>query len=294
MLSNMRIIPTALLLVASLPAQTPKSQMDRVDNQDQSKKNANSGKGSRVSPQPGAVQQHPIEQPAAASPKYQANTYTPSRTDLSNWVLVFVGFVGTGAAFWTAAEIRRQSRISSQAAAAAKLSAEAANKSIILPHRPRLIVRRFRAEDPERFVAKDSDVLGFCDVVNIGSSPATIIAAKTNVFTAAILPAVAPYPSELNVFDAAVPFRLQPGGHATIRFCRIVPLVEHEAQAIRITSFNPRAMHDQPDRVYPFIYGAIEYTDEFGTVMRMGFARFFDTYNGRFKPTEDADYEYAD
>jgi hypothetical protein len=140
----------------------------------------------------------------------------------------------------------------------------------------------------------DSDVLGFCDVVNIGSTPATIISAKSNVYTAAMLPAVAPYPSESNVFDAALPFSLQPGGHATLRFNRVTPLTESEAKAIRMTSFNPKVMHDQPDRVHPYIYGVIEYTDGFGTVMGVGFARSFDVFTGRFTLANDPDYEYAD
>jgi hypothetical protein len=53
-------------------------------------------------------------------------------------------------------------------------------------------------------------------------------------------------------------------------------------------------MANGPGRMYPYVYGTIEYADDIGTVMRMGFVKLFDKKSGRFTMIDDPDYEYAD
>jgi hypothetical protein len=59
-------------------------------------------------------------------------------------------------------------------------------------------------------------------------------------------------------------------------------------------SSSAKAIASYSGRVSPYIYGTVEYADDLGTVMRMGFARLFNNKSGRFTMADDPDYEYAD
>jgi hypothetical protein len=288
----MRIALAALALLGHLCAQSPNpSQVQRIGDQDHPKSNADGGKGTQTMPQPtGAVKPTTgsVEQVPAAQVKYQTNTYTPSRTDISNWALVIVGIGGIAAAVWTVLEIRQEAKIANVAANAAKLSAEAANKSILLTYRPHLIVRQFRP-DSEDFIKEGTVPEGYFSIVNVGSTDALVQDYHAGIWCAHVMPATPPYERTIaHTLDAAL--RLTPGQSATVSFAGQAALSDGNINALRFGV----ALPDNPTSAFLHVFGFVNYADDQGVPRCTGFCQRFDGKRNRFAATEDPDYEYAD
>jgi hypothetical protein len=175
------------------------------------------------------------------------------------------------------------------AADAAKKSADAARESIILTHRPKIVVRDMVVAWPA-LVKRGTCVKklnenqfdewqlgGAFYIVNTGNQSATVVSLEQFMSFDDFLPFERPVESGVRKFVA---IKLKPG----------------ESKRI---PFHPIAIGTPDTRTLTFgvpmtAIGRIVYEDELGNQRETGFARKFEMKRQRFIAMDDHDYEYAD
>ena len=172
-----------------------------------------------------------------------------------------------------------------RAANAATTSANAARESIVMTHRPKIIVREI--DIPETiplFKLQDTSAIttltGSFRITNKGNTAATVGLMEATIYVGR-LPPPPHNPCFGKTLSNAFP-RLPPGTTTRIDF-EPHPVTSGDFGDIRA------------GKVAIYALGKIIYTDELGNARRTGFARRFDMNNGRFTITkDDPDYEYVD
>lgn len=186
-----------------------------------------------------------------------------------------------------------------RASDAAKSSADAARASIVMTHRPKVIVRNVISPEASRLFEAGAptsedfanafyarldevkEVTGTFQIINKGSSPvAKVRVINATMFIGAVLPPKNPC-----------------GGHNVVAGLGAVP-PGHQAQDIPLTSVALDAsqmLSVRQEKTFIFAIGKVLYEDELGGVRRTGFTRRFSMQTGRFVMVkDDPDYEYVD
>jgi hypothetical protein len=176
-----------------------------------------------------------------------------------------------------------------KSADAAQASADAARESIILTHRPKIIVRDMviawlpllkrgtcvKKLNETQF--DDWQLAGAFYMVNAGNQDATVVSLE-----------------QFLSFDDFLPFE-QPHENGVRKFIKI-KLKPGESKRI---SFHPIAIGNPDTRTLTIgvamtAIGRLTYEDEIGNRRETGFARKFEMKRQRFIAMDDPDYEYAD
>jgi hypothetical protein len=170
-----------------------------------------------------------------------------------------------------------------EAADAGKIQAEIAQKTLVLTHRPKLIVRELvMTTNP----TTRRDVAVSYVVANVGASPAEIIESWVDC---------------QNIKDG-IPRPLQPPekanviGPETIEAARYISrkhesTVSHQSLIVEHMGAQRKGPAGEPRL---FFRGFIVYRDENLFPRRTSFCRAYDFGKRRFRVFEDPDYEYAD
>jgi len=173
------------------------------------------------------------------------------------------------------------------------------NQSLILTHRPRLIIKRLTVDEPGRgallAASRDKDppfkptepIHGRLLLVNTGASDATIIGSECRVVSTgepeAIAREVPPHMAPVTILASAND-RITPGEIRECRFEGRGPATGQYAAAIE-GKFNLNL----------YVLGWIEYRDRFGIVRRTSFCRRYLPDLLKFEPIkDDPDYESVD
>lgn len=187
--------------------------------------------------------------------------------------------------------INRQARIMVRQTRIAKADAKATRESIILTHRPKLIIRSIvvpgreilRRKTPldalTRSGLDDGQLGGFLYAVNVGNQPATIRALDEYYFFGDILPMERPY--EPGSEQRLLSITLEPG---EARKILLRPELK-KADGISASDIYDRSL---------WVVGRITYSDELGNSRETGFCRQVDRQHARMLPVSNPDYEYAD
>lgn len=175
------------------------------------------------------------------------------------------------------------------AADAAKKSADAARESIILTHRPKIIVRDMviawhpllhRGTCVKKLNENQFDewqLGGAFYIVNTGNQSATVVSLEQFMSFDELLPFERPSESGVRKF---VTIKLKPGESKRLPFHPIAignPDTRTLTLGVSMTAI-----------------GRIVYDDELGNRRETGFARKFEMKRQRFIAMDDPDYEYAD
>jgi predicted Holliday junction resolvase-like endonuclease len=174
---------------------------------------------------------------------------------------------------------------------AARQSAEAARESIMLTHRPRVVVRSVivawehiltRGVSVKRLNETgfdDGQLGGAFYLVNVGNQPATVIGLEQYLSFDVYLPLERPYESGTN--QQIVAIKLKPGEACKLPFRPKAIVTGDQTEVIQFGK--PMCA-----------IGRIMYVDELGNRRETGFARQFRPSQQRFVAVDDPDYEYAD
>jgi hypothetical protein len=162
-----------------------------------------------------------------------------------------------------------------------KATAELARQSLVLTHRPRLIIRNVVVPDfvtiPSAFPIR---IRGELRITNVGTGPAQVVSAVAEVVISGAWPNQPIMPRVEH--DAEIVFSLAPGVYKTRSF-----------QSDRDID---RGEYDRIFNGMPAIYiqGYIGYSDDMGNFRSTSFCRWW--YNRRFVPPEhdNGDLENAD
>jgi hypothetical protein len=253
---------------------------------------------------PGQKEHKPQEKPQSIFEK----AFAPDTW--ANWAL-FVGAIAAAViALRTLKAIQRESEVIKSIAAAAgdntkaiegqaektgivadaaKKSADAARESIILTHRPKIIVRDMviawhpllqrgtcvKKLNETQF--DDWQLAGAFYIVNTGNQSATVVSLEQFMSFDELLPFERPHEGGVRKF---VGIKLKPGESKRIPF-----------HPIAIGSPDTRTLILG---VPMTAIGRVVYEDELGNGRETGFARKFDMKRQRFVAIDDPDYEYAD
>lgn len=188
-------------------------------------------------------------------------------------LLVVVGFITAAVIGWQSWETRK--------------AAEAARESILLTHRPKLVVRNVVIPSLEVlnrltsmrdiFDAMDLGRLeGYFQLANVGNTEATIERVRDRILIGLRLPMERQY-----VDNPTSGLRLAAGESQSVRF---TPLVIPYATQV--------ALMNEVTEVY--VMGLITYTDGLGIRRETAFCRKLDRELRRLVPVVDQDYEYSD
>jgi len=162
-------------------------------------------------------------------------------------------------------------------------------KSFLLTHRPKLIVRNVVVKRPVADGNADpfyegARVRGQFYLQNVGDSRATItesgcwVVWKKNDAPLPGLPMERPYEGQNGNNPAPVGSSLLPGVTLTMVF-QSDDFLTHEAQRVRESNWPL------------YVMGWVEYKDDVGTQRRMTFCRRYDANKRRFVVEDDPDYE---
>jgi hypothetical protein len=179
-------------------------------------------------------------------------------------------------------ETQRAAKAAQDNATAAKESADAAMASIILTHRPRVILRNIDVPDIEK--ASCDGTGGEIWATNIGNTTAHVIKFDAVWFIGDKLPIRNPYARSAPTQAIVKPLPAGTSDKFVLPDLPVKELVTH------------RAIHDDPDILGPALYliGVLKYRDDLTNLRRTGFCRRYDRHSGRFRPVDDQDYEHAD
>jgi hypothetical protein len=226
----------------------------------------------------------------SGSKSYVSSLFSPA--NLPNIGLFVAGVIGICVAIRTLKAINRQAAIMARQTRIAEESSNAAKESIILTHRPKIIVRSavmawkpildrgLSITDLNRSNFDEGQLAGFFHAVNIGNQPAKICSLeKYAVFFQ--LPMERPYESGCE--KESVSISLKPGESVKIPFTPKAVSVHPDYYNARISTHTNF-----------YMIGRLSYVDDMGNARETGFARQLNYNSGRFTPIEDLDYEYAD
>jgi hypothetical protein len=187
--------------------------------------------------------------------------------------------------------LRKSVTHAENSAMAAKQSADAARESIILTHRPKVIVRgvviaweaiithevSVDALNKSRF--DDGQLSGFFYAVNVGNQPAKVTILEEYLSFDPKLPLERPY--EAGQEQREVNIALKPGESRKLPF---------QPKAITIRDPKEVVLLGRPICAI----GRLTYIDELGNRRETGFARKLSPEAGRFEAVPDPNYEYQD
>jgi hypothetical protein len=204
------------------------------------------------------------------------------RLVLYTGLLVLAGFVTAAVVGWQALESRK-------AAQAARDSVRLTRESIVLTHRPKIIVRSvvipwmaiLNRHTPMNAGQDldDSQLGGFFYAVNVGNQPAILESLDEFMSFDSSLPMERPYESGQN--RRALGYTIQPGASYKIRF---TPKQTHSLE-LAVVAVNEG----------PFVVGGrIIYADTLGNRRETAFCRKVDHQLARLIVVDAPDYEYAD
>jgi hypothetical protein len=195
---------------------------------------------------------------------------------------MWITLVLAGATFWLARETRRL-RIDAAG------SAKAAKDSIILSHRPKIIVRNVTATiDP---LGPEHSIQGTLQIFNSGNTSANIFTVTKKVWIGNTLPMAFPYDTSGGEKRQVRTFRLLPGKFATEPFSLENKYDFPNDSSDRGTS-NFALFRSGNLKVY--VMGEIAYQDDLDNQRITRFCRHYQTDKGRFIPVDDPDYECVD
>ncbi|MDP3719336.1 MAG: hypothetical protein Q8T13_16365 [Acidobacteriota bacterium] len=196
----------------------------------------------------------------------------------SNWVLIVVTGGAVGAAFLSLGALRKQ-------VDAAKVSADVAKETMLLTHRPRLIVRNVVVDGFDQGILDDK--LTNCRVLiaNTGTTKATLIKAHAEWLFAKHLPMENPvskvhHPDQDPAVMGAGAIRTINMGEFSFDFDG------------HLTIFGEGEPHPRAPKI--FVIGYVKYKDDLGILRRTYFGRQFDRVKRRFIEVDHPAYEYAD
>jgi len=232
----------------------------------------------------------------------------------SNWALFIAAGIATAIALRTLNAIKEQARIAriglnatrvaanaardgaraaaesntltQQSNATAAKATELTRQSVILTHRPKLIVRNIILDNENSILNFGSghgwpvEGTGTARIVNVGSSTAHLIAWSCHVLILFLLPITPPFDvKEEELFNLPI----APGEYAAVHFptTRAEPLAAEDLLRIR-------------GAAGLYVLGRAVYKDDLGTVRTTSFCREWRKGYERFKPVDNPDYENAD
>jgi hypothetical protein len=225
-----------------------------------------------------------VENAQRSEPTEIAVPKPPKKDATPEWALVFVGIVTAAVIGWQSWETRRS-------ADAAGQSARDAKESIILTHRPKVIVRSvvipwmelLNRRTPLNVLNEteldQGQLGGFFYAVNIGNQRATIRSLDEFMFFGERLPMERPY--EVEVGRRELSISLRPGESCKIAFM---------PKAIKPDELTEMAVYERPF----YVMGRIFYVDDLGNSRETAFCRMIDHQRSRVVPVEDPAYEYAE
>jgi hypothetical protein len=159
--------------------------------------------------------------------------------------------------------------------------------SIILTHRPKLVVRAFYVHGGMSAFKEGSTVEGAFEISNIGGTRAKVTEIHATAMMLGFLPMKRPYEGVDNQWRSGSKY-LRPGESMQGAFRRDDGILQQgDVSEIVGPSSNSRSL---------YVIGFIRYDDELDppTPHRTVFCRRFDRKTVRFTPVEDEDYENAD
>lgn len=205
-------------------------------------------------------------------------------------IAIFLVYVGQLRAMKRqAAYMRDGLNVTQMAAAAAKESADAAARTLILSHRPALVIRHIVVDGIDSGTIGEGLTNGYAWVTNIGVLPATLLKVHAKWLLVKALPLENP---SLQALDTtSVPLLLPPG-----QSCKI-PLPDWD-----LTSLDEHGqiwpIHSSPknwlqDERVLFLIGYIKYRDEIG-VRRTYYCYRYSGELNRFIRVKHPNYNYTD
>ncbi len=218
------------------------------------------------------------EEAAVVEQKRASSTPKPGPPIWSNWVLIVVTGFAVGAADLSLRSLGKQVE-------AAKVSADVAKETMLLTHRPVLIVRNIVVDGFDK--GELGDKLTNCRVLlaNTGTTNATLIKAHAQWLYERHLPMENPV-STVHHPDQQ-PIVLAAGGLKTVDLGDF-PLDFESHKAF----FGEGAPGQTDQKV--FVIGYAKYRDDLGTLRRTYFGRQFDRTKRRFVPVDHPAYEFVE
>lgn len=218
-----------------------------------------------------------VENPQGGGPAKTPAQEPPQWYSSPEWALVLVGGITCGVIGWQAWETRRSVKI--------------AKDSVVLTHRPKIIIRSvvipwleiLNRHTSMATIANpklNSEQLdGFFYVVNTGNQPATIISLDEYMAFIDKLPMERPY--ESGKYKRTVNITLQAGASCKIPF---TPTPTNHMELAQVSVYESAF----------FVIGRATYADSVGTVRETAFCRRIDRNIDRLVVVNDPDYEYTD
>jgi hypothetical protein len=222
-----------------------------------------------------------------------------------NWVIAFLTIVLAGAAVAQWLDVRRQANamesqldvmrgqvalaqrsvdVANTNAQAALDTATATKQSIILTHRPKIMLRNVDVPHIEHGGYGD----GTLWATNVGDTVAHVFKFDAMWFVGEHLPMRNPYaraePTKTNIKN------IQPGSSQHFDLPAIVFPQDDQLTWHRAIHQEPRI----PEPTHLFLIGVVKYRDDLDNLRRTGFCRRYNRQTGRFEPVDDPDYEHAD
>ncbi|HWY06177.1 MAG TPA: hypothetical protein VNY24_04910 [Candidatus Acidoferrales bacterium] len=270
------LIFLALILFAQQPTKPPESRGIRTSTSSQISKQPTGGRSNDNSSVKGSTPPAGYAQTANCD-----NKTAPADQDINiqrklvryTRLLVVAGFITALVIGWQSWETRK--------------AAEAARQSILLTHRPKLIVRNVVSPQLETLhpLASVEDLVrsnagdqfeGYFQVANVGNTPAVIQSIHDHIFVGNGLPMERQYSS--NRIDE---ISLAAGESRRIELTPVN--VPYETQGVIVR-----------EQINVYVIGLIAYTDGLGIRRETAFCRRLDRALQRLVPVQDNDYEYAD
>ncbi|MBZ5607717.1 MAG: hypothetical protein LAP38_05625 [Acidobacteriia bacterium] len=206
-------------------------------------------------------------------------------------MLAFFAIVASGIALKTLNAIKEQARSSKSQLEATQKATELTRQSILLTHRPKLVVRRVVLPDHEIKDGRPRPLEpplqegvvphGSFYVSNIGDTPATVRRYYSQIVLAERLPMISMQSPAEGFQSREENIKVVAGASEPINF----PTVGYPALG-RMERVNQEDEHI-------WLLGWIEYTDELVTTRRVDFCRRWEPKLQRFSTESDPDYEHA-
>ncbi|MGA2136897.1 MAG: hypothetical protein ABSH50_31795 [Bryobacteraceae bacterium] len=212
------------------------------------------------------------------------------------WILAAIGYCGVKAALRTLGAIKEQGKI--------------ANSTLVLTHRPKLVVRhviiiepnrgmRFNAKRAGEFpFAAEKTVMARLQVVNIGSSMATVTNSYRRIYVGGApqgLPMEPPYEVPPGSAFLESQLELKPGQATAGNFCGAGPSLQQIQHHYAGKRKGGQSLSiPETDQIGLYVLGFVDYTDELGLSRRTAFCRWYVEATDRFVPVNDPDYEFTD
>jgi hypothetical protein len=198
----------------------------------------------------------------------------------------FIVMIFTGLLVWYS---RLGWKIAVQSATAAEISARVAHDTLLLTHRPELVVRHMVTTDCDfsRFTADTTldklphSIGGHFWVSNIGTGPCTVVGVDGGFMIHDFLPMKPPFFDDVPVKNPN--HRIEPG--SSRNFVLDPSPLPSQGAGIEQVSLRQASI---------YFYAVIDYVDEAHLRRRTVATRRYDLQSKRFVPFDDPDYSYRE